>query len=141
MLEYIFPIVLIVLSNVVYNLAQKTTPQNVNPFSALLITYTTAVLLTVAAGFIYKSDKGFLESFSKLNWTSFALGIAIVGLEVGYLIAYRVGWDIGLGSLVANIILAVILIPIGILFFQEGFSLYKLLGAFLCIAGLILINI
>ncbi|MGC7872921.1 EamA family transporter [Desulfosporosinus sp. SYSU MS00001] len=141
MLEYILPIVLIVLSNVVYNLVQKTTPQNVNPFSALLITYTTAALLTVAAGFIYKSDKGFLESFSKLNWTSFALGIAIVGLEVGYLIAYRVGWDIGLGSLVANIILAVILIPIGILFFQEGFSLYKLLGAFLCIAGLILINI
>ncbi|KLU65538.1 EamA-like transporter family protein [Desulfosporosinus acididurans] len=141
MLEYIFPIVLIVLSNVVYNLAQKTTPQNVNPFSALLITYTTAAVFTAAAGFVYRSDKGFIESFSKLNWTSFVLGIAIVGLEVGYLIAYRVGWNIGVGSLVANIILAVILIPIGILFFNEGFSLYKLLGAVLCISGLILINV
>ncbi|AFM40120.1 EamA-like transporter family [Desulfosporosinus acidiphilus SJ4] len=140
MLEYVFPIVLIVISNIAYNICQKTTPQDVNPFSALLITYTTAAVLTVLAGFLYKTDKSFLHSFAKLNWTSFVLGLAIVGLEVGYLMAYRVGWNIGVGSLVANIILAVMLIPIGILFFNEGFTFYQIFGALMCICGLILIN-
>jgi drug/metabolite transporter (DMT)-like permease len=75
-----------------------------------------------------------------LNWTSPLLGIAIVGLEFGYIMAYRAGWNISVGSLVANILLALALIPIGILFYQEGFGLNKILGAILCIAGLILIN-
>lgn len=140
MFAYVFPIVLIVASNIVYNLCQKTTPQNVNPFSALLITYLTAATFTVLAGVFYKTDKGFMESFSKLNWTSIVLGVAIVGLEVGYLLAYRAGWNLGVGSLVANIILALLLIPIGILFFNEGFTLFQVLGAVLCIVGLILIN-
>lgn len=44
MFMYVFPIVLIVVSNIVYNVCQKSTPQNVNPFSALLITYLTAAV-------------------------------------------------------------------------------------------------
>ncbi|HNX92203.1 MAG TPA: hypothetical protein PKI17_01660, partial [Syntrophomonas sp.] len=43
MFNYIFPIVLIVFSNVVYNIAQKSTPQNANPYAALLVTYLTAI--------------------------------------------------------------------------------------------------
>jgi uncharacterized membrane protein len=137
---YVFSIVLIIVSNVLYNISQKSTPQNVNPFSALLTTYLTAALLTLIAAQFYKSDKGFMQSFSQLNWTSIALGISIVGLELGYMLAYRAGWNISLGSLVANIILALILIPIGIMFYKEGFELHKILGVAFCIVGLIIIN-
>lgn len=141
MFMYVFPIVLVVFSNVVYNICQKSTPQNVNPFSALLVTYLTAAVLTLIAAQFYKTDKNFLQSFHELNWTSIALGVAIVGLEVGYLLAYRAGWNISVGSLVANIILALILIPIGILFYKEGFALKQVIGAALCLAGLVLINL
>jgi uncharacterized membrane protein len=140
MFMYVFSIVLIIVSNVLYNICQKSTPQNVNPFSALLTTYLTAALLTLIAAQFYKSDKGFMQSFGQLNWTSVALGISIVGLELGYLLAYRAGWNISLGSLVANIVLALILIPIGIMFFKEGFELHKILGVVFCIVGLIIIN-
>ncbi|KJR48276.1 Membrane protein [Desulfosporosinus sp. I2] len=140
MVLYMFPIALIVLSNIVYNVCQKSTPQSVNPFSALLITYLTAAILTLVAFPFYKTDKGFFQSFYELNWTSFALGGAIVGLELGYLFAYRVGWNLGVGSLVANIILAIMLIPIGILFYKEGFAINQIIGAVFCIVGLILIN-
>lgn len=140
MFMYAFPIVLIVVSNIMYNVSQKSTPQNANPFSALLITYLTAAILTLVASLFYKSEKGFLQSFNDLNWTSVALGISIVGLELGYLLAYRVGWNISVGSLVANIILALILIPIGILFYKEGFAINQIIGGVFCIAGLILIN-
>ena len=140
MFMYVFPIVLIVTSNIVYNVCQKSTPQSANPFSALLITYLTAAVLTLVAYPFYKTDKGFFQSFNDLNWTSFALGVAIVGLELGYLLAYRAGWNIGVGSLVANIILAIVLIPIGILFYKEGFAITQILGAAFCLVGLILIN-
>jgi len=137
---YVFPIVLIVVSNTVYNVCQKSTPQNANPFSALLITYLTAAILTLIASLFYKTDKGFLQSFNELNWTSMALGVAIVGLELGYLLAYRAGWNISVGSLVANIILALMLIPVGILFYKEGFAVNQIFGVVFCLIGLILIN-
>ena len=140
MVLYVLPIVLIVASNVIYNVCQKSTPQSANPFSALLITYLTAAILTLIASTFYKTDKGFLQSFNELNWTSVALGVAIVGLELGYLMAYRAGWNISVGSLVANILLAIMLIPIGILFYKEGFALTQIVGVAFCIVGLILIN-
>ncbi len=140
MFFYVFSIVMIVASNILYNICQKSTPQRANPFSALLITYLTAAVLTIIAYQFFKTEKGFFQSFKDINWTSIALGVAIVGLEFGYLMAYRAGWNISVGSLVANIILAVMLIPVGILFYKEGFEINKILGAVLCIAGLVLIN-
>jgi drug/metabolite transporter (DMT)-like permease len=140
MFKYVFPIVLIVASNVMYNICQKSTPGKVNPFSALLITYLTAAVITVIAFYFYETKEGLLESFKGINWTSIVLGISIVGLELGYLLAYRAGWNISVGSLVANIFLALALIPVGIIFYHEGFGMNKVLGALLCILGLILIN-
>ncbi|MEN6462913.1 MAG: EamA family transporter [Syntrophomonas sp.] len=140
MFMYVFSIVLIVASNILYNLCQKVTPQRANPFSALFITYLTAAIFSIIVFLLNKSNEGFFQSMKELNWTSIALGISIVGLEFGYLMAYRAGWKISLGSLIANIALAVVLIPIGILFFKEGFGLNKILGAVFCIIGLILIN-
>lgn len=140
MFVYVFSIVLIVSSNIFYHICQKATPQKANPFIGLLVTYLTAAILSIIAFQFYKTDKGFFQSFKELNWTSIVLGITIVGLEFGYMMAYRAGWNISVGSLVANITLAVMLIPIGILFFKEGFELNKILGAAFCIIGLLLIN-
>lgn len=140
MFMYVFSIVLIVVSNVLYNIFQKATPQRANPFVALLVTYLVAAILTIIAFKFYKTDKGFLQSLKELNWTSIGLGFSILGLEFGYLMAYRAGWNISVGSLVANIFLALMLIPIGVLFFKEGFEMSKIIGAAFCIVGLILIN-
>ena len=137
---YIFSILLIVLSNIVYNICQKSTPERVNPFLALLITYLTGALLAVITLIFQKSDCSLMEQVTHLNWTSFVLGFAIVGLEFGYLMAYRAGWNISVGSLVANIALAVVLIPVGIFVYKEGFEPNKLVGAVICVIGLIIIN-
>lgn len=140
MFMYVFSIVLIVASNILYNVSQKSTPENANLFSTLFVTYSTAAFLTVIMFIFSKPEKGFFHSFKDLNWTSLALAISIVGLELGYLMAYRAGWKISIGSLVANIALAIMLIPVGIIFYQEGFELNKIWGVILCLIGLILIN-
>jgi len=140
MFIYVFSIILIVASNIMYNVSQKSTPDNANPFSALVITYLTATILTIIISQFYQTNNGFFQSFNELNWTSVVLGVAIVGLEFGYLLAYRAGWDISVGSLVANVSLAIMLIPVGVLFYNESFGVNKILGILLCIIGLIFIN-
>ena len=136
----VFSIIIVVASNILYHICQKSTPDNANPFSALFTTYVTAAVLTFIASHFYKTGEGFFQSFKGLNWTSIVLAIAIVGLELGYMLVYRAGWNISVGSLVANIIVALLLVPIGIMFYKEGFGLSKVLGSILCIIGLILIN-
>jgi len=131
---------MIVASNTMYHICQKSTPERVNPFVALLVTYATAIIMTAVTLIFYKPEKGLIESIKQLNWTSIVLGISIVGLELGYLLAYRAGWNISVGSLVANILLALVLIPIGIILYHEKFELSKVIGSVFCIVGLILIN-
>ena len=137
---YVFSIVMIVVSNILYNICQKSTPDSVNPFSSLLVTYLTASIITVITFLTCYTDKSFAQSLKELNWTSVALGVAIVGLEFGYLMAYRSGWNISVGSLVANILLAIMLIPVGMIIYQEGFALNKTLGVVFCMIGLLLLN-
>lgn len=140
MFMYVVSIIIIVVSNILYNLCSKSIPKGANPFSSLFITYLTGAIIAAIAFKFYKIDKGFFQSFEDLNWTSIVLGFCIVGLEFGYIMAYRAGWNISVGSLVANIILALMLIPIGILFFKEQFGINKILGIAFCIVGLIFIN-
>jgi drug/metabolite transporter (DMT)-like permease len=140
MFMYVFSIIIIVVSNILYNICSKSIPEKANPFSSLFITYITGAIITVIAFKFYKTDKGFFQSFEDLNWANIVLGFCIVGLEFGYIMAYRAGWNISVGSLVANIFLALMLIPVGILFYKEGFGLNKIFGIVLCIIGLIFIN-
>lgn len=140
MFEYVFPIIIVVSSNVLYHICQKSMSKGSNPFLLLLITYLTAAIISIIASQFYNTDGGIIQSFKELNWRSVVLGIAIVGLEFGYMLTYKAGWDISMGSLVANIALAITLIPIGIFFFKEEFSLNKVFGVIFCIIGLIFIN-
>lgn len=141
MFRYVFPIVMIILSNVLYNIFTKETPESANPFASLLVTYLTAAAVTGILLVTEGNGSGLGMKFKGLNWTCIALGISIVGLELGYIKAYRAGWNISIGSLVANICLAVILIFVGFLFYHEHISWNQLVGIGLCLAGLVFINL
>lgn len=140
MFTYILPILLIVLSNVIYNITQKSTPSSLNPFVTLLVTYLVAAVISFIGMFFIKAEKGIIASFGAINWTCIVLAFAVVGLEVGYLLAYRAGWNISTVTIIANILLAIILIPIGILMYREKFEPAKIIGIILCVGGLILLN-
>ena len=138
-MNLLVPIVMIVASNVLYNLFTKTMPAGAHPFAALVITYLTAG--AVSFGMLLVTAQGdSAAAFRSINWTSAALGASIVGLELGYIYAYRAGWNISVCSLVANIALAVILLFVGLLFFSEKLSHNQLIGIVLCVAGLFFLN-
>ena len=140
MWEIIWPILLIILSNTIYNICTKSTPSNVNAFGTLMITYIVAAILTAIIFVFLVKPENVVEELSKVNWTSVVLGMAIVGLELAYIFAFRAGWKLSSASLVANIGLAIVLIFVGAILYGENITIKQLLGIFICIGGLFLIN-
>lgn len=137
---YIWPLALIVVSNTVYHIIAKQTPGSANSFLSLTVTYLVGAAVTFAAYFVSSPGNGILQNLSKLNWTSLLLGFAIVGLETGYIYLYRAGWKISVGSLIANSLVALLLVVVGALFYKESLGVKQIIGIALCIGGLVLIN-
>jgi drug/metabolite transporter (DMT)-like permease len=129
----------IVASNVVYHLAQKSIPASAPPALSLLVTYVVAIAGTLLVLPFFPLGGSIANGLRQLNWASAAVGIAIVGVELGFLLAYRWGLRVSLGSAAANAAVALVLVPTGLLVFRERLSAANVVGIVLCIAGLLLV--
>lgn len=139
MWNMLWPILIIVAANTLYNVSAKSTPANINSFASLSVTYLIAMICSLCMYFVTSEKKDLFLELSKANWTTYALGVAIVGLEFGFLCAYRAGWKISTAHLYTSISLACVLLIVGFLFYKEVLSLRQILGMAVCAAGLILI--
>lgn len=139
-MQTLWPIMVVVAANTVYNICAKQTPEGLNAFASLGITYFAAMIVSFVLFFATATDKNIGHELAKMNWTSLMFGISIVALEFGYLNIYRVGWKVSAASLVANITLAVILLVVGVLVYKEVISLRQIIGMAVCVVGLILIG-
>jgi len=131
---------LAVLSTLLYHIIQKLTSVTVHPVVALTVTYLTSIGLCLLALLIFPLREGLKSALGQLNWASFALAFALVGLEAGFLLAYRAGWNISLAAILVNVAGTILLVPIGLLLFQEKVSVVNLVGILVCILGLVMIN-
>jgi len=123
-----------------YHVVLKLTPAGVNPYLSLAATY---AVTAVAFGVTYAALPGPLplrESVGQLNWTTFVLGIVIVGLDLGFLMLYRGGFDVSLGQIITQSAAALLLVLLGVAFFAEKLSLTNVVGILLCVAGLWMVN-
>ena len=137
---FYFSIGLAILSSVMYHIFQRSTSTTVNPALAFIITYIVSLLLCLILLLFLPLKDGLPAELRKLNWASFALALALVGLEIGFLLAYRSGWDLGNAALMSNVSAAILLVPLGVLLFRERPTLTNLVGVVVCIIGLILVN-
>ncbi len=140
MWNYLWPIGMVVLANVAYNIITKSTPAQANALFSLTVTYLTAAL---CAFVLYCFQGGHLklsEEISRINWTAPLLGASIVALEFGYIYVYRAGWQVNTASLTANIALACILVVVGFLLYKETLTLQQVIGIAVCMFGLFLIS-
>lgn len=137
----IWPILIVILANTFYNICMKSMPGDVNPFGALMVTYFAAAIISTVIFAYAVGPSNVVSEMSKVNWISIILAIAIVGLEVGYVFVYRAGWQVSNATVVANIGLACVLIFVGYFLYSENISIRQILGIFVCMAGLILINL
>lgn len=140
MFRYAWPLGLVLLSNVFYQICAKSVPEKMNPFASLTITYGIGALASLILYFTLSKDGNLIQEYHKMNWAPFVLGLVIVGLEVGYIYAYKAGWPVSIAQIVQSAILAVILIFVGYLLYKEAITWNKIVGILICLAGLGLIN-
>jgi uncharacterized membrane protein len=126
-------------STVLYNLFQKLTPGEVNPALALSVTYLVSLVLTLLLLFVFPVGN-LADAFKKLNWASFALGLAIAGVEVSTLLAYRAGGGLSFLGIMVNVVASLLLVFLGTLVFKEKLNFINFLGVLVCIVGLAMIN-
>ena len=136
----LYPILIIVLSNILYNVCTKSTPSEVNAFATLSITYLVAAVVSFATFLVSSKGRNIITEFSKTNWTAFILGVVIVGLEIGYILAFRNGWAMSKASVTANITLAIALIFVSMIFYKESITVKQIIGIVICGGGLVLVN-
>ena len=140
MFNYIWPIALVILSNVVYQICTKSVPKEMDPFASLTVTYIIGAIASAVLYFILGKNGNLVKEYSKLNWAPFVLGIVIVGLEVGWIYAYKAGWQVSTGFIVQSAVLAVMLLIVGYFLYREAFTWNKVLGVVICLIGLVFIK-
>ena len=140
MFSYIWPIGLVVLSNVMYQICAKSTPGSIHPLASLTITYAVGTVASAVLYYVLNKGGNLLREYSHLNWSPFVLGIVIVGLEVGFIYAYKAGWQVSTASIVQSSFLAVVLLFVGFLLYHEALNASKVVGVLICMVGLYFIN-
>ena len=128
------------LSNVVYQICAKSVPDGLNPFAALTVTYLVGAVVSAVLFFVLGKQSNPVKELSHLNWAPFVLGLVIVGLEVGFIYAYKAGLTVSTAALVQGVALAIILIFVGFLLYKEALTWNKLVGIGICLVGLFFIN-
>ena len=123
-----------------YHLSQKGISKASDPMVSLLATYTVAIAICLVSLTTFPPKAGIAESFKQLNWMSYILGFAVLGIEIGYFFSYRLGWSISLGAIVPNAVLVFAFLPIDTFLLQKNLSLINILGILLCTVGLIFAN-
>ena len=141
MFSLIWPMALLVLSNTVYQICAKSVPDGIDPMASLIVSYLVGAAASAVLYFVLNKDANLIRECGKLNWAPFVLGIVIVGLEAGWIYAYKAGWQVSVGFVVQSAFLAVTLILVGYFLYHEALTWNKLAGAAICLIGLVVINL
>lgn len=140
MFNYIWPIAIIVFSNILYQICAKGIPQQMNTYASMTVTYAVATLFSAIMFFMTTKGGNILREFKIANWATVVLGIVITGLEVGFIYAYKAGWKVSTLATVTNAFLAIGLLVLGFFMYHEAINLSKILGVAICLVGLWFIN-
>ena len=131
MWNLLWPMLMVVGANTVYNICAKSTPEKLNSFAALTINYGVAAALSLLLFFVTTGgEKNLIQEIGKTNWAPVVMGLSVVGLELGYILIYRAGWKVSVASLVL----------VGVLWYKEVLTGHQILGIGACVVGILLIS-
>ncbi len=135
-----WPLLLVVLSSVGYQVGLKEVAGVGDPMISLMVTYLAASVVSFVIYFFQSLGKGsFLRGVLSVNVSAMGLGLAIVGIEVGTLFMYRAGWAVNVAFVVANSLIVAALMLTGFLLYKEKLTLRQLIGVGISLAGILCI--
>ena len=139
-ISYGWPIALLVVAHTIYQISAKSVPDAMDPFAAVFFNYVVAAALAFCLLMVMGQDRSLTTQLSKMNWAPVTMAMAITAVEVASVFMYKVGWNISIGSTVANILTAIALAGVGVLIYKDVMTVNQLIGIGLCIAGLVVMN-
>ena len=140
MLNFYWPIGLLVLSNVFYHITAKSLPAAVDAFFCMAVTYLVGAVISIALFLTIGNGGTISQQMAGINWAPFVMGLAIVGLEVGAIFMYKAGWEVSIGNIVQAIFVAIALLIVGVLVYKEVLTATKVAGIAACLLGIFLLN-
>lgn len=139
-MSYIWPIALVVASNILYQICAKSVPREMDAMASMTVTYLVGAACSAVMFFLMHPGGSLLREYARLNAAPFLLGVSVVGLEVGFIYAYKAGWPVSTASIVQSAFLSVALLFVGALLYREALTPSKILGAAICLVGLYFLN-
>ena len=140
MFLFYFSITLAIASSALYHFSAKSTPANVNFSISLIVTYLVALGIVLLSILFFPAKDGLVAGVKQLNWASFLLAVAIVGIEFGFLLVYRSGWNLGIAAVIVNVVASLILVPVAIFVFKDKLNWINIVGILVCLVGLVMLN-
>jgi drug/metabolite transporter (DMT)-like permease len=132
-----------ILGLTVYQLAMKTAPQGVNPFSLLVVAYVIAALVCAAVAPVWARVDGSavlpVVTGRMLAGAAF-IAASVILIEIGYLLVYRSGWSMAVAPATAQAVTLSLVATIGFIAMGERVTATRLLGLALCVGGVVLIT-
>ncbi len=129
-------LVTVILSGVVYHLAQKTS-EGGRPWGMLSVAYGAAFVVAAALAVSTGEDA---RGVVRQGVTGLLIGLAAFGVEAGFFFVYRSGWPLSTTSLVSSLSIAVLLALLGVVGFGEHLSASRALGLALALGGVVLMT-
>lgn len=134
MFGHAIPLVLTVGSGVLYHLALRAQSGATTPWAFLTAAYAVAFVLSAAAwGVVGGGAAPVLDRRVLIG--AALLGLAAVGIELGYFLAYRNGWAMGQVSIVNAGCVAAVLALVGVTLAGEAMSAGRALGLAVALGG------
>jgi uncharacterized membrane protein len=136
----VWPFVLMVSTYTAYQLVLKLTRPDVNVLGLLTLAYFVACA-SAAALWVRNPELGANRLEGRDVLIAVLLGVSIVGLEYGFVSAFRFGWPINSTGAIVNVGTALLLVPLGFVLFGEQMSSTNLIGLVLCCVGLVMLTL
>lgn len=134
------PLLLAVVGSLLYHASAKSIPKSIDPAAALIGLYGTALAGSLVTFALLKSAPATLQLSRYWHPTVAGVGLGALMIELGFLLAYRGAWPVSTASVIANALVAVLLLPLGALVFGEAVTVDRALGVVLCLIGVSLLQ-
>jgi drug/metabolite transporter (DMT)-like permease len=136
----LWPLILMVGTYVGYQLLLKLPGAGINALAFQTIAYF-AAFVVAALAWSMNRDLGANRLSGRDLIIAAAFGAVVVGLEYGYIAAYRLGWPVNTTGTIVNVTTALLMVPIGFALFRENLNLTNAAGLALCCVGLFMLTL
>lgn len=139
-LMYYLSAVVAIVGTIGYHSFVKKIPSGIHPLVSVVGIYVAVLIICIPLLLLLPIPGGLTLHLKQLNWVQLAIAIAIIFMEIGFLLMYRYGWDLSVGNVVTGVVINIILMAIGLLILREQLTFLNIAGIILSIIGVAMIS-